>query len=97
MGQLFPKLALLSAQVFMVNAIKSVNRNHRVGVSAAAVWGHRHLQRESFFLFPWAWCSSGSGRSRRCWIFNLILGLSLLYEAEESHGQAWLGPSRPAP
>jgi hypothetical protein len=52
---------------------------------------------KSFFLFPWAWCSSGSGRSRRCWIFNLILGLSLLYEAEESHGQAWLGPSRPAP
>jgi len=35
------------------------------------------------------------GSFAEMWIFNLILGLSLLYEAEESHGQAWLGPSRP--
>jgi len=35
------------------------------------------------------------GSFAEMWIFNLILGLSLLFEAEESHGQAWLGPSRP--
>jgi hypothetical protein len=97
MGQLFPKLALLSAHVFMVNAIKSVNRNHRVGVSAAAVWGHRHLRREELLPLPLGVVFERLGSFAEMWIFNLILGLSLLYEAEESHGQAWLGPSRPAP
>jgi hypothetical protein len=50
---------------------------------------------KSVFLFPWAVVFERLGSFAEMWIFNLILGLSLLYEAEESHGQAWLGPSRP--
>jgi len=45
---------------------------------------------KSVFLFPWAVVFErlGSFAVVEMWIFNLILGLGLLYEAEESHGQA---------
>jgi hypothetical protein len=52
---------------------------------------------KSVFLFPWAVVFErlGSFAVAEMWIFNLILGLGLLYEAEESHGQAVVRPSRP--
>jgi hypothetical protein len=55
---------------------------------------------KSVFLFPWAVVFErlGSFAVAEMWIFNLILGLGLLYEAEESHGLAVvraIGPPRP--